>query len=126
MKTLRWTISLTLLFVAVYSFGLLARDYLSKSTPAQSEAPNLPELGWYTILAYLHDGYKVVTLYRDAGIVCVENTSENFGNPSVGTGAAFSCWDVEAAPKRIQELVLKYEQQKVAKSALDCGYAPCS
>lgn len=87
-----------------------------------SEAPKIPFLGEHTILAYMDAGHKVVTLYRDAGIVCVENTPEKFGNPSSGTGAAFSCWDVDTAPKRIKELMIKRSKEQGSN---DCGFGPC-
>lgn len=76
------------------------------------ERANAPVLGLggYTILAYVDEGNKVVTLYGGAGIVCVENTRGAGNKPSTSQTAAFSCWDVETAPKKIRALIPKEKE----------------
>ena len=66
--------------------------------------PSLPDIGGdYKALGFL-GGNKVITLYGQAGVVCVEYGDPQ-GRPYTSNMAAFSCWDVDAAPGGIKGLI---------------------
>lgn len=59
----------------------------------------LPEVGGYVIVAYVDEKKGMVTLNESLGITCVHRSVALDGT------APFSCWDVDTAPKKIQELI---------------------
>lgn len=105
-------IILIILAVAGVTVGLflgwLGEKYQTIPTGAES-----------SVIATLDGSRKVITLNKEFNLVCVENSREGITTPQ-DTAAAFSCWDVDAAPKKVRELV---EKQK--STGTDCGVGPC-
>ncbi|GEM_PF-6156408 len=96
------------LLVSITMLTLLGCE--PKTESKQVQVLQVPDLGGYTILAYMDEKNKVVTLYKGAGVVCIENAIHKY--PATGNNAAFSCWDVDVAPQKLQVLTKNYKEMK--------------
>ena len=100
MKTIR------LLVVSVIVVLLVGCDGFE---PQPANKPSVPDLGTSQTIAYFDEGNKIVNVYPTVGIVCIEQTRIRYGTRSTVQDAAFSCWDIDTAPKVLKSLVSKWK-----------------
>ena len=83
-----------------------------------SQNNSLPQFAKSIPIASIDDGERLVTYNEDLDLVCVENASKITGSPERAYSAAFSCWGVDTASKKIQELIRKHKN--VCDVGLSC------